>query len=262
MTVLVRLLRGATLPLGLSLAAHAQVALSDMGTTVPAGFDTGHLGTLDNRYSFDGPMSPAATPVDSHGQSFTPTVSGTLEFLHLAYNAGGAGSFQVLVDTSYAGGGSAEIINDATTAGTLYTISIADFIADPNGLSGLATDTNSGPDYWMRLDFSAVSVMLTGGQQAAFLIRAVSEVASDSSFIFAPRYHLNDVSGETDEYAGGSVINGSGFAPAGSGHDFGFAVSIGTADIDSDSLLDTWELGFPAVTGLGDLNGTLTGPGP
>ena len=262
MTVFVRLLRGATLPLGLSLAAHAQVTLSDMGTTVPAFFDTGHLGTLDNRYSFDGPISPATTPVDSHGQSFTPTVSGTLEFLHLAYNAGGAGSFQVLVDTSYAGGGSAEIISDATTAGTLYTISIADFIADPNGLSGLATDTNSGPGYWMRLDFSAVSVMLTGGQQAAFLIRAVSEVASDSNFIFAPRYHLNDVSGETDEYAGGSVINGSGFAPAGSGHDFGFAVSIGTADTDSDSLLDSWELGFPAVTGLGDLNGTLPGPGP
>ena len=32
--------------------------------------------------------------------------------------------------------------------------------------------------------------------------------------------------GETDEYLGGSVINGSGFAPAGSGHDYGFAVSV------------------------------------
>ncbi|MCW1925735.1 hypothetical protein OKA05_24470 [Luteolibacter arcticus] len=37
-----------------------------------------HLGTLDNRYSFDGPS-------DSHGQSFTTGTTGTLEYLHMAY---------------------------------------------------------------------------------------------------------------------------------------------------------------------------------
>lgn len=261
MTVLVRILRGATLPLGLSLAGHAQVTLSDMGTTVPAVFDTGHLGTLDNRYSFDGPISPATTPVDSHGQSFTPVATGTLEYLHIAYNAGGVGSFQVFIDTNYAGGGGTEVINEATAAGTVVTINTTDFIADPNGLSGLSTDTNDGPGYWFRLDFSSEAIGLIAGQQAAFFFRAVSETASDSSFIFAPRYHFNDP-GETDEYLGGSAINGSGFAPAGSGHDFGFAVEVSIDDSDADDLPDFWELGFPAVTGLGDLDGTLTGPGP
>lgn len=33
-------------------------------------------------------------------------------------------------------------------------------------------------------------------------------------------------------------------------------------DADADGLPDNWELGFPGVTSLSDLNGTLTGPGP
>ena len=199
--------------------AEAAVTLADMGTTAPTVYTTGHLGTLDNRYSFDGPS-------DSHGQSLTTGTTGTLEYLHMAYNAGGMGTFQVLIDNAYSGGGSTEIIADATSAGAAFTINLADFTPSPNGLSGLSTDTNAGPVYWMRLDFTAESVALTGGQQAAFFIRAVSEVASDSNFIFAPFYHLNDQVGETDEYLGGSVINGSGFAPAGSGHDYGFAVTV------------------------------------
>jgi hypothetical protein len=207
-------------------SASAAVTLADMGTTVPTVYDTGHLGTLDSRSSFDGPISPAVTPVDSHGQSFTTATTGTLEYLHIAYNAGGMGSFQVFIDTAYAGGGSTEIISDATTAATFVTINLADFVPSPNGLSGVSADTNSGPSYWFRLDFTNESIALTASQQAAFLFRAVSETASDSGFIFAPRYHLNDVVGETDEYLGGSTINGSGFAPAGSGHDFGFAVTV------------------------------------
>lgn len=246
---------------GLACTSHGQVTLSDMGATAPATYDTGHLGTLDNRYSFDGPISPATTPVDSHGQSFTPATTGTLEFLHLAYNAGGVGTFQIFIDTAYAGGGGTEIINDATAAGKVFTIDVASFIADPNGLSGLSTDTNSGPGYWFRLNFSSETIGLTAGQQAAFYLRAVSETASDSNFIFAPRYHFNDP-GETDEYPDGSTVNGSGFAPAGSGHDLGFAVEISIDDTDADDLPDFWELAFPEVTGLGDLNGTLTGPGP
>ena len=247
---------------GLASTSHGQVTLSDMGATAPATYDTGHLGTLDSRYSFDGPISPATTPVDSHGQSFTPATTGTLKFLHLAYNAGGLGTFQVFIDTAYAGGGGTEIINDATAAGHVFTINVASFIAGPNGLSGLSADTNSGPGYWFRLDFSSETLGLTAGQQAAFYFRAVSETASDSNFIFAPRYHLNDQAGETDEYLGGSTINGSNFAPAGSGHDLGFAVEISIDDTDADGLPDFWELGFPGVTGLGDLNGTRTGPGP
>jgi hypothetical protein len=247
---------------GLACTSHGQVTLSDMGTTAPATYDTGHLGTLDNRYSFDGPISPATTPVDSHGQSFTPATTGKLEFLHLAYNAGGIGTFQVFIDTAYAGGGNAEIINDATAAGKVFTIDVASFIAGPNGLSGLSTDTNTGPGYWFRLDFSNETVGLTAGQQAAFFFRAISETASDSSFIFAPRYHLNDQVGETDEYPGGATVNGSNFAPAGSGHDLGFAVEISIDDTDADDLPDYWELSFPGVTGLSDLNGNLTGPGP
>ena len=199
--------------------AEAAVTLADMGTTAPTVYTTGHLGTLDNRYSFDGPS-------DSHGQSFTTLTSGTLEYLHMAYNAGGMGTFQVFIDNAYSGGGNTEIIADATSAGAAFTINLADFTPGPNGLTGSSADTNASSAYWMRLDFTAESVALTSGQQAAFFLRAVSEVASDSTFIFAPFYHLNDQVGETDEYLGGSVINGSGFAPAGSGHDYGFAVSV------------------------------------
>jgi len=39
-------------------------------------------------------------------------------------------------------------------------------------------------------------------------------------------------------------------------------VIFNAGDTDIDGLPDGWELGFPAVTGLSDLNGTLTGPGP
>lgn len=200
-------------------SASAAVTLADMGTTVPTVYDTGHLGTLDSRSSFDGPS-------DSHGQSFTAATTGTLEYLHIAYNAGGMGSFQVFIDADYDGGGSTEIVNNATAATTFFTINLADFVPSPNGLSGVSADTNSGPAYWFRLDFTNESIALTAGQQAAFFFRAVSETASDSNFIFAPRYHLNDQVGETDEYLGGSTVNGSGFAPAGSGHDFGFAVTV------------------------------------
>ncbi len=207
-------------------SASAAVTLTDMVTTAPTIYDTGHLGTLDNRTSFDGPISPAVTPVDSHGQSFTTATTGTLQYLYIAYNAGGMGSFQVFIDATYAGGGSTEIISDATTAASFFTINLADFVPSPNGLSGVSADTNSGPGYWFRLDFSNESIALTANQQAAFFFRAVSETASDSNFIFAPRYHLNDQVGETDEYLGGSTIAGSGFAPAGSGHDFGFAVTV------------------------------------
>jgi hypothetical protein len=200
-------------------SSSAAVTLADMGTTAPTIYNTGHLGTLDNRTSFDGPS-------DSHGQSFTTATTGTLEYLHIAYNAGGMGSFQVFIDAAYAGGGSTEIISDATTAATFFTINLASFVPSTNGLSGSSTDTNSGPGYWFRLNFTNEAIALTAGQQAAFFFRAVSETASDSNFIFAPRYHLNDQVGETDEYLGGSTINGSGFAPAGSGHDFGFAVTV------------------------------------
>ena len=186
MTVFVRLLRGATLPLGLSLAAHAQVTLSDLGATAPTVFDTGYTGPFDNRYSFDGPISPATTPTDSHGQSFTPLSSGAMELLYLAYNAGGMGSFRLYVDTAYAGGGNAEVVNDATAAGKLFTINLADFVAAPNGLTGTSADVNGSPVHWVQLDLSNEGILLTSGQQAAFVLAAVSEVASDSNFIFAP----------------------------------------------------------------------------
>ena len=200
-------------------SARAAVTLADMGTTGPTVYDTSYLGTLDNRTSFDGPS-------DSHGQSFTTATTGPLKYLYVAYNAGGMGSFQVFIDAAYDGGGSTEIISNATTAATFFTINLADFVPSPSGLSGTSSDTNSGPGYWFRLDFTNESIALTAGQQAAFFFRAVSETASDSNFIFAPRYHLKDQVGETDEYLGGSTINGSGFAPAGSGHDFGFAFTV------------------------------------
>jgi hypothetical protein len=199
----------------LALPLSAQVTLTDLGATGPSSYDTGHLGPLDNRYSFDAG--------DSHGQSFTPVNSGKLTHLDIAYNAGGKGSFKVLVDTQYSGGGATEILADATA----FTINIADFITDPNGLSGSSADGTTSPTYWLRLDFSNENLQLVAGQQAAFLFEGVSETAGDSSFIFAPRYHLKD-GAETDQYVGGATINGTNFTLTASGHDFGFAISLAT----------------------------------
>ena len=240
----------------LAMPAYAQAILSDLGTTAPTTFDTGYTGSFDNRYSFDGPISPATTPVDSHGQSFLPATTGNLEYLYMAYNAGGLGSFKVHVDTNYAGGGGTEILADSATAGTVFTINIASFIS--GGLSGSSANGNGSPVYWMKIDLSNQGVALTAGQTAAFFIVAVSESASDSSFIFAPHYK-----GTSNPYAGGAVIPGSGFATPPAGSDFGFAVSVRSAsDTDGDGLNDAWELSFAGITSLTDLNGTLTGPGP
>lgn len=251
------LLRGATLSLGLALGAHAQVTLSDLGSTAPIGFNTGHLGPFDQRYSFDGQISPAVTPVDSHGQSFTTTVTGDLEYLYIAYNAGGNGSFEVFIDNAYAGGGVTEVIANATSAGAAFTINLAEFVpAAPAGLSGSSTEGNATPVYWFRLNFTGVSVPLTAGQTSAFFVRAVSEVAGDSNFIFAPHYKAG-----TNPYAGGTVINGANFAVTGAGvsaanSDFGFAVSVTNPDTDGDGLLNAQE------TAGQNASGVLHGYGP
>lgn len=236
----------------LSPALAAQVTLTDLGNTPPSTYNVGHLGTLDDRVSFDAG--------DSLGQSFTPSASGTLEFLHIAYNAGGSGTFTLYVDTDYNGGGGAEIMSD----GTAHPIDIASFIADPNGLSGAsATDTNSGPGYWIRLDFLAADIQLVAGQQAAYFMVGNSESDSDdSSYIYAPRWNASG----TDEYAGGGVITGTGYNPGGSGvADFGFAVSVAGSppaaikdDFDSGNLaggsgwLGPWSYG--TVTNISPLD--------
>ena len=179
----------------LAVPVFAQVTLTDLGTAAPATFDTGYTGPFDNRYSFDGPS-------DSHGQSFLPATTGNLEYLYMAYNAGGLGTFKVHVDTSYAGGGSAEILADSATAGTVFEINIGSFVA--GGLSGTSADGNGGPYYWMKIDLSNQGISLTAGQTAAFLIAAVSEGVSDSSFIFAPNYKAT-----SNPYADGTVIAGT-----------------------------------------------------
>jgi hypothetical protein len=241
----------------LAAQAYSQVTLTDLGTTAPTTFDTGYTGTFDNRYGFDGPISPATTPVESHGQSFLPATTGNLEYLYMAYNAGGLGSFKVHIDTNYAGGGVAEIVADSNTAGTAFTINIASFIS--GGLSGSSANGNGSPVYWMKIDLSNQGVALTSGQTAAFAIVAVSETASDSNFIFAPHYK-----GTSNPYAGGAVITGSGFTTPPAGSDFGFAVSVRLAsDTDGDGLNDAWELSFDGITTLDDLDGTLpAGSGP
>ena len=209
----------------------AQVALTDLGTSAPTVFDTGHTGPFDQRYSFDGPS-------DSHGQSFLPASTGDLEYLYMAYNAGGLGTFKVYVDTDYADGGSTEITNDATAAGKVFTINLADFAPPSTGLSGSSSDTNGGTVYWMRIDLSNEGIALTAGQTAAFHIAAVNEVTSDSGFIFAPHYKQT-----SDPYTGGSVIPGSGFATPPTGSDFGFAVSISGNGPQPSVIYDTFDSG-------------------
>jgi hypothetical protein len=190
----------------------AQVTLSDLGTSAPAAFDTGFTGSTNDRFSLDAN--------DSFGQSFTPVTSGTLDSLYLAYNAGGAGTFTVYIDPNYAGGGQAEILAD----GTSHVINIADFISDPNGLSGAqASDNNNGAFYWMRLDFSSANIQLTSGQQAAYFIVGGAESATDDSgYLFAPRWNN---SATNNVYGGGGVIAGANFA-GNATSDWGFAVSI------------------------------------
>lgn len=197
---------------------HAAVILSDMGATAPTAYDTGYLGTLNDRLSFD--------TGDSYGQSFTVASSGTMKYLYVAYNAGGGGSFKVSIDTNYSNGGASEITTDAAASSRQYTINIADFITDLNGLSGSSTDTNSGPGYWFRLDFSSENIPLTANQKAAFFFQGLSETTTDdSNFIFAPRWFSTLTS---DQYAGGTIVAGTNFNPTGSGQvansDFGFAV--------------------------------------
>jgi hypothetical protein len=231
--------------------AQAQVTLTDLGTTAPTTFDTGYTGPFDQRYSFDGPS-------DSHGQSFLPATTGFIQYLYMAYNAGGLGTFKVHVDTNYAGGGSAEIISNSNTAGTVFTINIADFIVSPaTSLSGTSADVNGSPVYWMRIDLSSANIALVSGQTAGFVIAAVSEDASDSNFIFGPHYKAGG-----NPYVGGTTLSGTNFGGGVAGSDFGFAVSI-NPDTDGDGLNDVWELGFAGITGLSDLNGTLpAGSGP
>lgn len=207
---------------------HAAVILSDMGATVPTAYDTGYTGTTNQRISLDGPELPT-TPAyaDSYGQSFTVASSGTLQYLYLAYNAGGLGSFRISIDTNFIGNqaSSAEILTDAASSSRQYTINIADTL--PGGLSGKTTtpaDGNAGPFYWFRLDFTGENISLTANQAAAFFIQGYSEsTGDDSTFIYAPRYS------DTQVYAGGVAVAGSTFnSPsilAGTS-DLGFAVTV------------------------------------
>jgi hypothetical protein len=190
----------------------AQVTLTDLGTTAPAVFDTGYTGATNDRFSLD--------TNDSCGQSFTPATTGDLEFLYLAYNAGGAGSFTIYVDPNYTGGGQAEILAD----GTSHVINIADFISDPNGLSGAqATDNNNSPLHWMRLDFSNENIQLAAGQQAAyFIVGGTESTTDDSGWLFAPRWNNSTTN---NAYSGGGTIAGANFS-GNATSDFGFAVSI------------------------------------
>lgn len=207
---------------------HAAVILSDMGVTVPTVYDTGYTGITNQRISLDAPELPT-TPAytDSYGQSFTVASSGTMQYLYLAYNAGGLGSFRISIDTNFSGNqaSSAEIITDAASSGTQYTINIADALA--GGLSGKTTapaDSNTAPFYWFRLDFTGENILLTANQAAAFFIQGYSEsTGDDSTYIYAPRYS------DTQVYAGGVAVAGNTFnspsITAGTS-DVGFAVTV------------------------------------
>jgi hypothetical protein len=209
-------------------SARAAVVLADMGLTTPTGHNTGYTGTTDQRFSLDGPELPATPAVtDSYGQSFTVGSSGTLQYLYLAYNAGGLGSFKISIDANFTGNqsSSAEILTDAASAGTQYTINIADTL--PGGLSGQTTapaDGNAGPFYWFRLDFTGENISLTANQTAAFFIQGFSETTGDdSTFIYAPRYSTTQV------YSGGVAVAGTTFSPlpvTSGTADMGFAVTV------------------------------------
>lgn len=210
-----RILPAALVPILSGCPLFAQVTLTDLGATAPAVFDTGFTGATNDRFSLDAN--------DSFGQSFTPASTGKLESLFLAYNAGGAGTFTIYVDETYAGGGQAEIL----AQGTAYTISIADFISDPNGLSGAqATDNNTSPFHWMRLDFSNENIQLTAGQQAAyFIVGGVESTTDDSGWLFAPRWNNSTTN---NAYPGGGTIAGTNFT-GNATSDWGFAVGIGAS---------------------------------
>ena len=194
--------------------------------------------TIDQRFGLDGtPTQEAVT------QSFTLDTPATLKSIFVSYNDSRAGGV-IRVSIDFGNDGSTDFTQDVTLP------------ALSPGADG--TTPRTMPQNWLELDFSSENLSLPAGS-SSFTVGGVSEEAGSSSFLFAPQYDI-----APSGYAGGSMTLNF----ASTSGDLGFAVT-GTPesvpDTDNDNLPDPWELSFPAIAGLPDLDGTLPaggGPGP
>ena len=217
------------LPIALLLsgAATAQVTVTDHGLTAPTlgANDTGYTGTTDQRFGWD---------TETVGQTFTVPNAGTIGAIYLGYNAFENGDTITLN----------LLVNGNTVATGL--------VLDGNNFSGVSTDGNGGPFYWMKFDLSAENVPVTAGLNS-FSMTATAN--SGVSWALAPNYKAGG-----DLYSGGAMSLNT---PIPGGSDLKFAVTVQVDDVDGDNLPDSWELSFPGVTTLADLDGTLAaGSGP
>lgn len=105
-----------------------------------------------------------------------------------------------------------------------------------------------------------------GGEVVEFSLDGGTTIATTVTNTFNPIFS-SDPFVENDTYAHLRGLSGNVTitmdATAGELHIAGFQiVEAAAGDIDLDGITDTWELSWPDVIDLTDLNGTKTGPGP
>lgn len=168
-------------------ATQAAVVVTDNGLTAPTiGVDdTGYLGITDSRFGWND---------ETFTQTFTAPTAGTIESIFLGYNAFEDGDTITLT---------------LSVNGTEVESGI---VLNGDNFSGIGTDGNTGPDYWMEFDLSSESVAVTAGSNS-FTMSATANTGF--SWALAPRF--ND---ESTSYAGGDL---SGLPNTG---DFAFAVTV------------------------------------
>jgi polygalacturonase len=174
------------------------------------------------------------------GQTFTIPAPGiTLEKILVGYGAltGAATATTLTLTVDLGNDGSNEISKQIM----LTPADITQLGAPPYG--GI---------HWLELDVSGSALELPPGLHS-FLLTVDSVTGPANSWLLAPAYT------EGSTYSGGTAIGNV----LSTSRDANFMIEGPATDFDN--LPDSWEMSFPGITDLGDLDGTLpagSGPGP
>jgi len=166
---------GIVLLTSLSAQAALIVTTSNNGTTAPSlgANDTGYTGAANQRFGWDNG--------ESLGQTFTLANPGIIDSIFIGYNAFDS-SDSITLELS---------VNNVVVASGI--------VLNGSNFSGLPSDNNSAPVYWMQFQFSGDPVAVNAGtNNFSFTATAETELGG-SAFIFAPMRNTNNL------YAGGQI---------------------------------------------------------
>ncbi len=162
--------------------------------------DTGYTGATTSRFGWD---------VERFTQTFTLAEERVLDSIYIAYNAFENGDTLTMT---------------LEVNGTNYTG--AGITLDGNNFSGVGSDGNGSPVYWMQFDLSGENITLNAGSNN-FAMDGISNTGN--SWALAPMYGLNN-----NPYAGGS-LTGTGIS--GGNDDLAFAVTTTAVPEPSSAAL-------------------------